>query len=253
MLKAENSVLKSKIQAKFATRSVPSNTKCELCRQCMTNVDVKQHICLDQDTISCTFCNNDKTFKSIRSLLEHLNYHDDDINEAKKNRLFKCGMCTLAYPLEILLKCHEKSHNTDNTTNTIQNDNVEIKSEPIDADADTVDDDDDVITVEIELGDSEGENGLENDGTVVVDLDELPEDVTKAIQSISASSSSFSTPNENLSKKMITKCEKFPFPLSNLFILNFINRLILCSIQMFHLWDGIRNDKRNRLSRTMGP
>lgn len=210
MLTAENRVLKSKLQVKVGTQSlVGVRSKCELCRVDMTTVGAKQHICLDQDSIACTFCNDEISFNSIQSFLKHMNYHVDDINEAKRNKLFKCGKCTIAYPLEILLKCHERSHiDVANIFDiNIENDKLtalkEIKSEPIDVDAN---DDECLVTIEVVDESSAGDNGLEDDDTVVVDLDELPEDVTKAIQSMSSSTS-----NENSTKTMIAKRKTFPF------------------------------------------
>lgn len=208
MLKAENRVFKSKIQIKSGVQpSKVVKSKCELCRLDFMSVGANQHLCLDQDSITCTFCSNEKSFKSTQSYLQHMNEHADEINEARKSKMFKCGKCTIGYPLEILLKCHEKSHNA-TIVDTVENGDLleltEIKSEPIDVNVDAnddADDDDYVITVKVEVDDtSGGDDDLDDDNTIIVDLEELPDDVTKAIQSMSSSTS-----KDNSTTTMIAK------------------------------------------------
>lgn len=83
-----------------------STRKCELCLVLVKKDAINRHLCLDHNSITCTLCSEQKLFKSTKSFLDHLIEHA----QIKHKTMFKCDKCSIAYPMEVLLECHKKSH-----------------------------------------------------------------------------------------------------------------------------------------------
>lgn len=86
--------------------------ECKLCEAKLTLSDLEQHICLDQDSITCSWCSHSPAFESTVEFLEHLGQHNLTTKRINTQTLYKCNQCYLAFSMKILLECHKKSHRT---------------------------------------------------------------------------------------------------------------------------------------------
>lgn len=102
-LRAQLESLKSKSHE--AVRRSPEKL-CEICLLSMSDQEFAPHLCPNQGSIACEYC-TDATFTSILALREHLS------DAAHANVTFyKCGKCTLAFPMRKLLEIHEHTNKT---------------------------------------------------------------------------------------------------------------------------------------------
>lgn len=112
-LLVENEKLKIHVRAKSTDCNDLKKLKnsyqktCNLCMLPLTEYEFDEHLCLDQESIKCSFCITATSFKSTASLIEHISSHH---GIQKSKVLFQCKRCILAYPAEILLKLHQKAH-----------------------------------------------------------------------------------------------------------------------------------------------
>lgn len=190
-LLAENQLLRSHIEAK--PKSFRKNKlNCDLCKVDFEQVHAEQHLCLDQDSIECAFCPNKKSFKSTKSFLNHMNNHGAAINEARKKKLFKCDKCTLAYPMEVLLECHKKSHSNCITENIIVNgeldESIEIKMETMEDQMEYDNDDVEMADEEYVLIEVIDSDDIQSDDMTTIDLDQLPEEMAESVHPTSTTS-----------------------------------------------------------------
>lgn len=140
------------------------------CRICCKESKLSEHLCLDQSYISCDLCG--VRFVTTRNFLDHLNIHADEINEKKK--FYKCSLCSLGYPMQILLKCHKLSHGKEiepPAPNNVSNGTDKIDDIP------------------------------ENTDSIM--LDDLPKIIQPTL--------SYSTSTASQSSEMANKCKKFHF------------------------------------------
>ncbi|XP_031621086.1 zinc finger protein 845-like isoform X2 [Contarinia nasturtii] len=87
--------------------------KCSLCKVVLTPSEFYKHLCLDQDTIQCTFCVPRKSFKITANFLKHIAcYHPEILKNVDTRTLYKCNYCAVIFPMEVMMKCHQKSHET---------------------------------------------------------------------------------------------------------------------------------------------
>lgn len=82
------------------------------CKLCKRSVYLSKHLCLMSQThLVCKYCG--LRFKTTDTFLKHLSEpeHVAKIKQDRKNKIFfRCKDCKLAYPMEILLACHQMSH-----------------------------------------------------------------------------------------------------------------------------------------------
>lgn len=85
------------------------------CKLCKKNVLLAQHLCsIYQKSLLCKYCNS--RFSTTDSFLKHLSEpdHAAKIKQDRKNKIFyRCNQCKLAYPMRVLLQCHQISHKTE--------------------------------------------------------------------------------------------------------------------------------------------
>ncbi|XP_055305238.1 zinc finger protein 82 homolog isoform X2 [Sitodiplosis mosellana] len=78
---------------------IESNEKCDVCR---SEVTADQHLCIEEENISCEYC--PQTFVSTKNLLEHL----ESAHSEKK--LHKCLKCHQYFRMMFLKIIHERNH-----------------------------------------------------------------------------------------------------------------------------------------------
>lgn len=80
------------------------NFKCEVCKVSLTLRELNRHMCGNEKSINCEYC--EKSFTTIVRLLRHLKKHD-------KQRLYACGKCSRFLPMNTLKDFHMKIHSQD--------------------------------------------------------------------------------------------------------------------------------------------
>lgn len=76
--------------------------KCKICRADLSLDELNAHLCGNQTTISCEYC--EVTFTSTIKLLEHLK------SPHEKKRLYRCQNCSKFFPMLALRHYHMAQH-----------------------------------------------------------------------------------------------------------------------------------------------
>lgn len=75
--------------------------KCKICQMLFSAQQYEQHLCKGQ-SVQCSYC--PETFQTTKSLLDHLQGHEEQHN------LHKCPDCSKLFPMMFLLDCHRAQH-----------------------------------------------------------------------------------------------------------------------------------------------
>lgn len=75
--------------------------KCEICQETFTSNEIKSHVCFGKMSIACEYCN--EPFTSIRTLIQHLDIHDD-------RKVYRCRYCNNYFGMTCLKDWHENEH-----------------------------------------------------------------------------------------------------------------------------------------------
>lgn len=76
--------------------------KCKICNKLLDAHELMSHICENDTTIQCEYC--DKSFTSTVDLLKHLDNSDE------KKKMYRCDECDEFLPMKILRQYHMTQH-----------------------------------------------------------------------------------------------------------------------------------------------
>lgn len=105
-LKIEFMLLESK---KSKLKTQPTHEKCKLCYKQLTGREVEEHLCIEhRNFIQCPYCL--LAFITTKDFLSHIKAHKLSLAADRKQKSYKCHICSITYTMQTLLDCHKMSH-----------------------------------------------------------------------------------------------------------------------------------------------